>query len=284
MNAAASTLTTITGQCTSVRFRSEENGWTVMNLRTDKGSVCCVGTVLEASPEGMEYTITGSERTDPKFGKQFAIETATQLRPSTDIGLRKYLASGIAAGVGDAVARAVVDYLGAQRALAALDGGDLDALKAVPGIGEAKAQSLLEAWSAHEQHRELTVELMSRGLTAGLCVKIIKHFEGLGVDPLKGLEQNPYALTSIWGVGFTTADVVAQRFGIVLHDPRRLLAGAVYTLSQSASTQGHCYLPHSEMVTRMTKLCSVSETVVGAFLSGKPIVDDLGEDGDDDLL
>ena len=275
----------LTGTVSSVRVPRRENGWCVLSVRCDGETVCCVGSIVDSVPEGKTYDFEGEWKQDPRYGWQFSFNAATPVRPKDAPGIRKYLASGIARGIGEAVANSIVDFFG-DRTIEVLDALDAEMLMQVPGVGKAKAESIVEAWSAAEKNRGITVELLGKGLTSGMCVKIIRYFDEQGIDPLVGLKEDPYALTAIWGIGFKLADSVALKLGMSIFDPRRLKAGVIYALQQGRDSQGHVYLRRGELVAETAKLCSVGADKIDAFLDGKPIDEVLGtmDDDDDDLL
>ena len=270
------------GTVNSIRFRNDENGWTVANVRSTGQLVCCVGPLVDEDSEGREYVFDGAWKNDPQWGWQFVFTAASLQRPTSITGISKYLASGIAKGIGDGIAEKIVGFFG-ERTLEVLDALDVEMLVQVPGVGEAKAEAIVLAWGAAEKHRGLTMELLGKGLTTGLCLKIIKYFEGQGIDPLEGLKSDPYALTNLWGIGFLTADEISRKMGIGLFDPRRLKAATIYALQYARDTQGHCYLPKSELVRDVAKLCSIGEEKVRDFIDGRAVREDPFAD-DDDIL
>ena len=69
----------------------------------------------------------------------------------------------------------------------------------------------------------------------------------------------------MWGIGFKTADTIAQAVGIPHDSPERIKAGLQYTLSQAAD-DGHCYLPQPNLITEATKILEVDRDLIGPCL------------------
>ncbi|MHB8994532.1 MAG: helix-hairpin-helix domain-containing protein [Armatimonadota bacterium] len=273
---------TVAGVVDRVTFRDILTGWGILVVRSEGLKVSCVGTVVDESPEGREFEFTGYWKEDPRYGWQFVFDSHNPIRPETVQGIRKYLAGGVANGIGDGTATAIVDFF-EERTLEVLDSLDEVVLMTVPGIGKSKAEAIVSAWSAAERNRGLTVELLGKGLTAGLCVKVIHYYEERGIDPLEGLQSDPYQLTSLWGVGFLTADIIARKFNVSLFDKRRMKAAFIYALDQAAAKEGHCYLPQSLACKRVSKLLSVGQDYVEAFLDGRDVEAEMAlMDGADD--
>lgn len=252
-----------------VRYHAEDSGFQVLSVDVRDGAqrdtVSCVGTLPEKAGEGLEYEFHGQWSSDPKFGRQFKFSQAQRLRPSTTDGMRRYLGSGIIEGIGPGVAGALVRHF-CDRTLEVLDQCDEQALMAVPGIGKVKAAAIVEAWSTQERYREMSVNLLSLGITPSMCVRIIRHFEKQGVDPWAGVQENPYQLTEMFGVGFRKADAIARKLGVSLTDPRRLRAGVIFTLQEAQGNGGHCYLPQETLVVAAAETCGLQGSVLQGYL------------------
>jgi len=69
----------------------------------------------------------------------------------------------------------------------------------------------------------------------------------------------------VWGIGFKTADQIAQSLGIPHDSPQRVKAGLQFALSE-ASEDGHCYLPEAELVAKATGLLGVDADLTSRCL------------------
>jgi exodeoxyribonuclease V alpha subunit len=98
------------------------------------------------------------------------------------------------------------------------------------------------------------VFLQGVGVSTSLAVRIYKTYRDDAIDVVR---REPYRLAAeVWGIGFKTADQIAQRLGIPHDSPQRVKAGLQFALSE-ASEDGHCYLPEAELVTKATGLLGV---------------------------
>lgn len=264
----------LTGTVDGVIYRNDDNGYTVLSVSMGSGysreEVKCVGTMLDAPIEGLQYEFAGDWAMDPKFGKQYKFTTYTRVRPSGADNVRAYLRSGIITGIGPKLADEIVKVFG-EGTMDALDECNEDLLRRVPGIGAKKAAEITEQWSAQEKNREVLMNLMGLGVTQWLAVKIIHHFERAERDPWQAVQQDPYCLTEMFGVGFLKADAVAARLGIEKRDPRRLRAGLVYTLQQARDGAGHCYLPGDVLTEQAATLCKVAREDIAALLTSQDL-------------
>src|SRR5439155_9372332 len=88
--------------------------------------------------------------------------------------------------------------------------------------------------------------------------------------------DEPFRLASeVWGIGFKTADTIAQAVGIPRDSPQRIQAGLQYTLSQAADDGGHCYLPEPNLIREAAKILEVDKELIG------PCLEELVADGED---
>src|SRR5690606_25756209 len=146
----------------------------------------------------------------PQYGEQFKIAAYRSTLPSSVHGIRKFLSSGLVAGIGKHFADRIVDHFG-QDTLRILS-EDSGRLREVPGIGKKRLKQLKESWDSQSSLREVMVFLQSYGVTVGHCLRLVKHYGPGAIDILK---TNPYQVArDISGIGFKTADKIALNLGI----------------------------------------------------------------------
>jgi len=265
----------IEGMINRVVFRNDDNGYTVVSLYVETmggWDATAVGVFPEVHQE-MRVRLTGDWTRHPKFGRQFRVQEASIVLPTTEEGIEAYLASGLIRDVGPVSARLIVAEFGADT-LRVLD-EEPERLRQVKGIGPTRAASVVASWQEHRNVGELMMFLQGHGITTGLAIKIYKAY---GADAVQVVQQNPYRLTEIAGVGFKKADQVAQAMGFVPDTPERVRAGLLYTLREQSARAGHVFTPQPELVTKAAALLGVASALVeGAirFLQneGKVVVD-----------
>lgn len=246
-----------------VIFHNEENGYTVLKLALDGGhgdSETLVGHL--ASPKaGTRMRFGGKYEKNPRFGRQFVFQTSEEVMPSTAEDIRLYLSSGLIKGIGNEMARRIVDKFGVD-SIRTLD-DEPEKLLTVPGIGKKTLEKILQSWSEHRGIRDLMLFLRPHGVSAAYAVRIFRAYGG---DALRIARENPYRLAmDIRGIGFITADSIAAKLGFSKDHPLRIQAATLYLL-QKASEDGHVYLPKDLLIARVCK-----ETETGPELAEKAI-------------
>ena len=231
----------ITGIVDRIIFRNAENGYTVLSLRTDseEGFATLCGTLPLASP-GEQLRAEGTIKYHPKYGQQFMVTHAETLAPSTQIAIENYLAGGTVKGVGPAMARLIVDRFGMDT-LQIME-KQPERLLEVPGIGRKKLEMIMGSFRENRSMRDILMALAPYGITVNQAYRMYKTYGDLA---LAKVQENPYQLIDdIDGIGFMTADAIAQRVaGFETNSAARLFAGIKYALQDAKNEYGHTYLP-----------------------------------------
>lgn len=252
----------VTGILERVTFHNEENGYTVGRLAIEgaRDLVTVIGSF--SNPIVGELLVCeGRWVANREYGRQFAMERYSTAKPATAYAIEKYLGSGLIRGVGPVVARRMVELFQTET----LDVIEQDPRKLlrVEGIGEKRLARICRAWHEQREIRNVMLFLQEKGVSSTYAVKIYKRY---GDESVRVVEQNPYRLAQdIWGIGFKTADKIAQQIGIALDSPQRLGAGLLHTLSE-ATDFGHMYLPEQTLVTSAAAILTVDGPALGSIL------------------
>ncbi len=252
------------GQVERVVFQNPENQWTVARLvvREHPDPVTIVGALPISAP-GEQVEVTGEWIEHPRFGRQLSVQSCRIIPPSTADGIRRYLGSGSIRGIGPAMAARLVDAFGEQT-LEVME-NEIERLKQVEGIGDKKLGMIAQSWNEHREMRDLMVFLQSHGVTPGLAVKVYRQYGGRALDVVR---NNPYTLVmDIFGVGFVTADKLAQNIGYDRESVLRAEAGVLYFLQRN-SERGHVCCPQDTLIEETGKLLDVSRDIVERGLRG----------------
>lgn len=242
-----------------ITYANEENGYTVARVDTGRGSndlLTVVGSLLGAQP-GESLRMEGRWSSHSQYGKQFTVENYTTILPATIQGIRRYLGSGLIKGIGPVMADRITTHFG-------VDTLDIieqqpKRLVEVPGLGPKRTKMIAAAWEEQKAIKEVMVFLQSVGVSTSIAVRIYKKYEDASISVVK---NQPYRLAAdVWGIGFLTADRIAQAVGIPHDSPERVKAGLQYALSQS-SDQGHCFLPEERLIADAVKLLQVDTGLV----------------------
>jgi len=245
-----------------ITYANEETGYTVARVATDRSSdlLTVVGSLLGAQP-GESLRLQGRWASHPQYGRQFQVDTYDTVLPATIQGIRRYLGSGLIKGIGPKMAERIVGHFG-QATLAVIE-EEPGRLVEVPGLGPKRTAMITTAWEEQRAIKEVMVFLQGVGVSTSLAVRIYKAYRDQAIGVVR---REPYRLAAdVWGIGFRTADQIAQRLGMPHDSPERVKAGLQFTLSE-ASEDGHCYLPETELVAQATGLLGVDAGLAGRCL------------------
>ena len=244
----------LAGLVERVTFHNEETGFCVLrlNVRGERDLITLVGHAPSVTP-GEYATASGNWVTDREHGRQFKAVFVKIAPPHTLSGIERYLGSGMVKGIGPAYAARLVAAFG----LAVFEVIETTParLNEVAGIGPKRAKKITSGWADQKVIREIMVFLHAHGVSTSKSVRIFKTY---GQDAITIVRENPYRLAKdIRGIGFLSADTIAQKMGIALDSPLRARAGVSYALAE-ASSQGHCGLPRPELVELAVKLLEIA--------------------------
>ncbi|NMO53369.1 ATP-dependent RecD-like DNA helicase [Actinoplanes sp. TBRC 11911] len=234
-------------------YVNEETGYTVARVATGRGSdlMTVVGALLGAQP-GESLRMRGWWSSHAQYGRQFEVVSYSTVLPATIQGIRRYLGSGLIKGIGPVFAERIVDHFG-EDTLRVIE-EEAARLVEVPGLGPKRTGKITAAWQEQKAIKEVMVFLQGVGVSTSIAVRIYKKYAEKSIDVVK---TEPYRLAAdVWGIGFKTADTIAQAVGIPHDSPERVKAGLQYTLSQ-ATDNGHCYLPADQLIAEATKILDV---------------------------
>ncbi|MFF2925461.1 ATP-dependent RecD-like DNA helicase [Streptomyces celluloflavus] len=249
----------VEGVLERITYANEESGYTVARVDTGRGAgdlLTVVGALLGAQP-GESLRMEGRWGSHPQYGKQFTVENYTTVLPATIQGIRRYLGSGLIKGIGPRIADRIVEHFGTDT-LDVIEERP-ERLIEVPGLGPKRTKLIGAAWEEQKAIKEVMVFLQGVGVSTSIAVRIYKKYGDASISVVR---NQPYRLAAdVWGIGFLTADRIAQAVGIPHDSPDRVKAGLQYALSQSTD-QGHCFLPEERLITDAVKLLQVDTGLV----------------------
>ncbi len=217
-------------------FTNQETGFSVFTLHVkNKEQITVTGTFINVHA-GQEIHLEGSWSFHAKFGKQFIATNYTTTLPTSLLGIKKYLGSGFIKGIGKVYADKIVEHF-KEKTLVIIDQHP-ELLGQVPGVGPKRIECIKQSWVDQKYIAKIMVFLQEKGVTPSYGAKIYKKY---GQQAIALLTENPYRLTDdIWGIGFATADKIAQNMGFATGSQKRFEAGIIYTLTQETGN-GHVY-------------------------------------------
>jgi exodeoxyribonuclease V alpha subunit len=246
------------GQIERVTYTNNENGYTVAKVKVNgqRDLVTVVGNLMAPTP-GEIIRMDGEWSNHPRYGEQFKVVHYTSLVPASVYGIEKYLGSGLIKGIGPVMAKRIVEKFG-KKTLDVIE-NDTEKLAEVDGIGQKRIGMIKEAWKDQQEIREVMIFLQTHGVGSGYATKIFKQYGSRSIVAVKG---NPYRLaTDIFGIGFLTADRIAEKLGFAKDSEVRVEAGILYVLHRLAD-EGHVYYPYEPLVERCQEILGVDQEVV----------------------
>lgn len=261
------TNTTPTGEALSgsverVTFHSEESGFCVLRVkvRGHQDFVTVTGNAASITP-GEYLECFGNWFNDKNYGLQFKAYRLTVVPPSTLEGIEKYLGSGMIKGIGPHFAKKLVKAFG-ENVFDVIEETPERMLE-LPGIGHKRKDRVVSAWAEQKVIREIMVFLQSYGVGTSRAVRIYRTY---GNEAIAKVSENPYRLAlDIHGIGFKTADTIAQKLGIPKDSLIRAQAGVRHVL-QELSGEGHCACERDKLVETSSKLLEISDDLASTAL------------------
>ncbi|MBO5655277.1 MAG: ATP-dependent RecD-like DNA helicase, partial [Clostridia bacterium] len=230
------------GEIKTVIFRSEDTGYTVLDMRVEDSVFTVVGNFPPVS-EGQNIRVEGKFQTKTVYGRQFFADNVYVSAPSRIDGIKRFLGSGLIHGLGPVTAEAIVERFGVN---------SLEMMKypvelsKVRGISLRRATEFGMEYTKIMRMQDAIVFLQELGITINLALKIYRVYEDKTEEFVR---KNPYMLVDdIDGIGFATADRIAGELGISKDSDYRITAGIIYALKEASNKHGHTYLPENELI------------------------------------
>ena len=263
-------------------YRNDENGYSVVMARMGRSEITVVGVLPELTA-GEQAVFSGEWVEHPQYGRQLKCSACQLQKPTTLLGIERYLGSGLIHGVGPSTAKLIVQHFG-EETLTVLSEHP-ERLQEVPKMGKKRWIQIAESFREQQQAREAMVFLQSYGIPASLSVKISRLY---GERTPEVIRQNPYRLCEdLEGVGFLTADRIGTALGIAPDSEHRIQSAVKYVLRDAAVSMGHVYLPRRELTLRAAQLLHVEEALCHRQIQQLALLRDVvlqGGDGEEERV
>ena len=238
-----------------ITYQNTENGYTVLKcaVKNYNDLVTVVGTMPDTHV-GSVLSLDGMWKMDAKYGRQFSVQKFEETLPATVYGIEKYLGSGLVKGVGPKFAKRIVEKFG-EDTLDIIEETPDELLK-VPGIGKVRVDRIKTSWQEQKEIKNIMLFQQGHEVSTSHATKIFRTY---GSESIAIVKENPYRLADdIWGIGFKTADSIAQKMGIEKGKFVRLRSGIFYTLNKLAEL-GHCYATREQLIEKASVLLEVEQ-------------------------
>lgn len=253
-------MATVCGFVEKIKYRNEDNGYTVLSLAAQGEEYILVGT-FHFIAEGEMVEATGALTEHPIYGEQIQVESYEIKAPEDIYAMERYLASGAVKGIGPALAARIIRHFKADTFRIMEE--EPERLSEVKGISEKMAMAISEQVEEKREMRQAMIYLQKYGISMNLAAKIFQQY---GPKLYGIIEENPYRLADdIAGVGFKMADEIARHVGIFTDSDYRIKCGLLYTLLQAVNN-GHTYLPEEELLAGAAELLGVEPQAMDKHL------------------
>lgn len=246
----------VEGFVESVVYRSDDTGYVVAKINSNNRTIAAVGTVPFLQ-EGQQVKLGGTWKVHKQFGEQFTIIKYEEVMPNTIDGIEKYLSSGIIRGIGPVTAKKIIEHFG-EETIDILD-NNIDRLKEIEGIGEKKFGIICESYLEQHDLKDIMIYFQGQGISHGQCLKIYKRF---GPNAREIIKSDPYLLCrEIKGIGFLTADKLAESIGISKESGSRIKSGIDFVINRFCAS-GNTYMPKDRVIKETRELIAVKEELI----------------------
>jgi len=187
------------------------------------------------------------------YGWQVKLQTCLPIEKNTLDAVASFLASDEVKGIGPALAEKITNTFGEEVAKVIEDFPER--LTEISGISDDVARNIHNAWVSKAGLRRVVVFFAEYGVDTYVSRRA---FKSLGVDVIRRVKENPYALLKAQGIGFKLADDVARKMGIGDWDERRLKGALGYVCNDVITKNGHTSLLQGSVVYQARKLLCAS--------------------------
>jgi len=255
-----------------ITYSNEESGFTVMKLKTP--GMYDLTTVVGSMPSvcvGSTIALKGEWKVDGKYGKQFSSLSYEETIPATLAGIEKYLGSGLIKGIGPVFARKIVRTF--HEDTIRIIEEEPDRLLETEGIGRKRVVMIKKAWQDQKEVKNVMLFLQSHDVSPSFAAKIYKNY---GNDSIDIVKENPFRLADdIWGIGFKTADQIAEKMGFDKHAYVRCRSGVLYVLNELAG-EGHCFATRDQLTKATVKILELEvdaiHTAIDSMIEEKKLI------------
>lgn len=248
------------GYIERITFQNPESGYTVAQLQAPKNTeLTCIVGIMPALQPGETIRCWGEWKRHLIHGQQFEVKRYQVEAPADILGITKYLGSGLIKGIGPKYAARIVEKFGVET-LNVIDQSPEQLLE-IQGLGAKRLEMIRTCWSEQKSIRDVMIFLQTHGVTPTYAQKIFKVYGAQSIDKVKA---NPFQLArDIFGIGFKTADVIAQKLGFDASSDMRADAGIEYVLTELAS-DGHVCYPVEDFIEEARSILEIDKEKIRA--------------------
>lgn len=245
------------GTVEDIKFRNEQNGYTVLEVGCDDELITAVGTFSDISV-GESVRLSGMWTFHSTFGRQFKVEAFEREMPATAEQLYNYLAAGAVKGIGPATAQKIIEKFG-ENAFDVLE-NEPKKLATIKGISLEKAEKMQASFKKQFAVRNIMIALETYGMSPREC---IAAYEAFGSNAVERVTKNPFELCDAdTGIGFERAEAIADALPNPPESNFRVRAGITHIVRQNLYSNGHTCIPRDKLLKTAADYLSVGTDAV----------------------
>lgn len=189
------------------------------------------------------YLFYGESINHPRYGHQYQVTEYERVKPKDKEGIVEFLSSDLFTGVGEKLAKSIVDTLGSNTLDIIMS--NPEQLLLVPKMTKKKADSIVATMNKYEESHNTIIYLTDLGFTMKDALNIYNAYKS---QTIPRVELNPYMLIDeVDDITFTKVDGLIKRLNIDSHDERRIKACIVYVIGDTCFKNGDTYLTRNEV-------------------------------------
>ena len=204
--------------------------------------------------EGNTYIFYGKLIKHPNFGLQYDVDSFETFVPATEDGLISYLSSDLFPGIGEKIAKSIVDKFGEDAINEILK--NPKEVYNIPRMNQKTAANLISVIQSNQGFEQVVIQLSKYGIGLKMAQQLHNLYKE---ETIELLLEDPYTFVyDIEGFSFKLADKIGQMNQISPIHPNRVGAAVIYVLEENMLS-GHVYLPENDLIDQAFQILNTHE-------------------------
>jgi exodeoxyribonuclease V alpha subunit len=227
------------------------------------GNISIKGVTPKLS-HGEEYTVVVKEDSGSSYAGSYVVESIKQDRPTTVKEQRTFLETILTP---TQVNNIYEVYGEEQDVVGLIEKGEFD-YSNIKGIAEKTFEKLQKKIMENVDMSEVLAFCGKFGIKYNMIAKLVKEYKNPTIV-IQKIEENPYVLTEVKGIGFKKADEIAKAVGYSMTSPHRITSAIHYIIGEE-NQSGHSWVDFKTLLNRAIDLLSIDKSHIIDALNGQP--------------
>lgn len=190
-----------------------------------------------------KYVMYGEIVNHPKYGFQFNVTESKKVQPQDKDGIVEFLSSDLFKGIGEKLAKKIVDILGDKTLELILE--DKSNLYQVPKLSQAKIDIIYDSLTKYEESHQTIVKLTELGFSMRDALGIYNVYKS---NTISVIENNIYrVIDDVDDINFTKVDSIFTSLNDDKYNINRISALILYIMKELSFKTGDIYLSYSNI-------------------------------------